>query len=261
MLQRMTIEYDYMTNSFNRDASQQKFQRLLLNGYQIWHLTITWREYKNELQSPTILKERFKHWWLKNFIPHIYQRTNFNTKTRLEQPHCVAYVEFGKETSIEEVKKLYNPITDEFRRSKVFNNLHHHVIIASKGEATKKLNKLIGVNTLREKIINDTKFGNRRPFDNMTQHIKETCLVKISNLEDQLRYPSKNLWIMNIGSVFEFTPTPQPPKKRMMFRPNSKSNEVVEANYKLYVSYQKQSTDTKHINRRRMFSESPLTSE
>jgi hypothetical protein len=256
----MTFDYDYNTNSFNRNASQKKFRQLLFKGYQIWHLTITWRNYKNELQSPTILKERFKHWWLKNFIPHIYQRTNFNTKTRLEQPHCVAYVEFGKETSIEEIKKLYNPVTDEFRRSKCFSNLHHHVIIATKGEATKKFHNWSGINTLREEIINDTKFGNRRPFDNMTQHIKETCLVKVTNLKEQLRYPSKNLWIMNIGSVFEFTPTPKSAKRKLMFRPNSKSNVTVTLPYRIYVSYQKQSLNTKWINKAKTLSEEKLTS-
>lgn len=264
------MEYNYFTNNFYRDSYQKKFIQLSLNGYQLWHLTITWREYKRERLSPKILNMRLKNWWIKNFIPHIYQRTNFNTKTRLEQPHCVGFVEFGEDTDIIHVKSLYNPVTNEYMPSKIFNNLHHHIIIATRDEATKKLFSLKGKNTLKDKIESDNKYGNRIKKDpitnqivnihNMTQHIKESHLIPITNFEEQLRYPSKQLWFMGVNSVFEFTPTPKPPKRKLMIRPNSQSNEVVVAPYKVYVSCQKQSSDIKRINRRMAPSEQELTS-
>jgi|CryBogDrversion2_7_1035282.scaffolds.fasta_scaffold03736_4 hypothetical protein len=241
------IEYDKELNKFHREYYQRRFTEYFDNGYEIWHLTLTWKNPSRGQVSPKILKDRFHHWWLKNLIPHIYQARKFTTKTRLEQPYCVAFVECGKETSIEDVKSLYNPITDEFKPSKLYKNLHHHVLIATKGRATQRLMELTGKNTLEEPLLNDKKYSNRhnRPQDNMTQLIKESCLVRVESI-NQIKYPHKQLWLWNINSVYEFEPTPKPKKRLLQIRLNGGA--VVTASHKQYVSYQEHSNESNWIN-------------
>lgn len=241
------IEYEKKLNEFHRKYYQEKISDYYHEGYKIWHLTITWNDSDKRKISPKILKERINHWWLKNLIPHIYQTRKFTTKSRLEQPYCIAFLECGKETSIEEVKKLYDPVTNEYRPSTLYKNPHHHVVIATTGKATSRFIELIGVNTLKHTLLNDNKYSNRkyRPQDNMTRFIKETCLIPVNDFY-QIKYTSKDLWLWGMSSVYEFEPTPKPTKRLLQIRLNDGT--ITTATHKQYVSYQEKSKDTNCIN-------------
>jgi hypothetical protein len=151
-----TISQDHA----HRLALTKLFHQYSLEGRLLYHLTITYKEYRETQYSKRICDQFFINFYLKSFLPALLGTRNFNKPSeRLIQPICYAFIDEHESKP-------------RIRRSKVEfpTRLHHHALIAVNSTTSNRISPMIGSNQipLRQKYASKVMTTHLRACEPMT---------------------------------------------------------------------------------------------
>ena len=147
----------------------------------LFHLTLTYKPFKDYSYSPKNTNDFFIHFYTKHFLPFLLNTKNFQRiKYREIQPICLAFLD-EHESQVSTQKYL--------NTSRFSARLHHHAILAIHSDTLDRMQTLIGENTLAS-----NKFSTKV----MSSHVRECdamCLLYASKMyakyPDFLSFPDR----------------------------------------------------------------------
>ncbi len=159
-----------------RIALANEIRNLELEHRNIYHLTITYKPYKNHQRSAKEINTFFKNFYIKKFLPDLLNTRNIHkNKKKSVQPICYTFIdEHTQKPSINKTDNLYiNMMLFPVK-------LHHHAILAVHPETADRMNEIISTDNPMNKYSPVT----------MTSYIRECepmCLLYASKKYDKYR--------------------------------------------------------------------------
>jgi hypothetical protein len=187
----------YLSRSANseRDLSHiQKIRYHLTNYFHeierlsnrsLYHLTLTYKPFKDKLYVPKNTNDFFINFYTKEFLPYLLNTRNYQRGCYREmQPICFAFLD-----EHENISRSTKQHAKELQTFRFTSRLHHHAIIAVHENTIDKMNTLIGVNK-----FDGAKFTSKV----MTSHVRDCdamCLLYASKMlykyPDYLQFPDR----------------------------------------------------------------------
>jgi hypothetical protein len=110
------------------------------SGRYLYHMTLTYKPYKNYSYSPDIVNKFFINFYVKSFLPYLLQTRSIHTNYKKSvQPICLAFLDEHAQQSYDTVMGTTPPIA-----------LHHHAILAVHPDTMNRFVQLVGTNTLQQ---------------------------------------------------------------------------------------------------------------
>jgi len=168
----ITPEHSPSQVQSHRLALVKLFHQYAREGRRLFHLTVTYKEYRDTPYDQRICDQFFINFYLKSFLPSLLSTRNFHLPSkRALQPICYAFIDEHESKP-------------KVRKSKVEfpTRLHHHALLAVHTKILDKLSPMIGTNTvpLRPKYASKV----------MTTHLRECDPMTILYASKRLRqYP------------------------------------------------------------------------
>ncbi len=131
-----------------------------LSGRQLFHMTLTYKPFKNYTYAPDIVNKFFINFYVKSFLPVLLQTRNIHTTYKKSiQPICLSFIDEHEMTPVSTDAGTEFPL-----------RLHHHAILAVHPDTMQRFTPLIGTNTLQRLAqINASKYN----YKLMTSDIRE----------------------------------------------------------------------------------------
>jgi hypothetical protein len=112
---------------------------------QLFHLTTTYKPYRETVYNASAVDRFFKTFYVQNFLPFLLNTRNIHTvaKKRI-QPVCLAFIDEHEMKAVS-----HCAVAPELAKRYEFPvRLHHHAIVAVHEETLERFDQLIGTNTL-----------------------------------------------------------------------------------------------------------------
>ena len=168
----ITPEHSLSQVQSHRLALVKLFHKYAREGRRLFHLTVTYKEYRDTPYDQRICNQFFINFYLKSFLPSLLSTRNFHLPSkRALQPICYAFIDEHESKPKVRNSKVEFPI-----------RLHHHALLAVHTKILDKLSPMIGTNTvpLRPKYASKV----------MTTHLRECDPMTILYASKRLRqYP------------------------------------------------------------------------
>lgn len=156
----ITPEHSPSQVQSHRLALVKLFHQYALEGRRLFHLTVTYKEYRDTPYDQRICNQFFINFYLKSFLPSILSTRNFNLPSkRALQPICYAFIDEHESKPKVRKSKVEFPI-----------RLHHHALLAVPEQTFERLTTMTGTNVipLRPKFASKVMTTHMRKCDPMT---------------------------------------------------------------------------------------------
>ena len=151
-----------------RLALTKMFHDLYLKNHVLFHMTVTYKTYKNTPYTPKNTNDFFINFYLKCFLPELLGTRNIHKKREL-QPICYSFLD-----EHEFRPRVFGPEVTYPDR------LHHHAILAVHPNTVSRMNTMIGENCvpLRNKWASKVMTTHIRECEAMTTLYATKCYKK-----------------------------------------------------------------------------------
>ena len=156
----ITPEHSPSQAQSHRLALVKLFHQYALEGRRLFHLTVTYKEYRDTPYDQRICNQFFINFYLKSFLPSLLSTRNFHKASkRALQPICYAFIDEHESKPRVQKSKVEFP-----------TRLHHHALLAIHTKILDKFSLMIGTNTvpLRPKYASKVMTTHMRGCDPMT---------------------------------------------------------------------------------------------
>ena len=156
----ITPEHSPSQVQSHRLALVKLFHQYALEGRRLFHLTVTYKEYRDTQYDQRICNQFFINFYLKSFLPSLLSTRNFHLpRKRALQPICYAFIDEHESKPKVRKSKVEFPI-----------RLHHHALLAVPEQTFERLTTMIGTNIipLRPKFASKVMTTHMRKCDPMT---------------------------------------------------------------------------------------------
>jgi hypothetical protein len=143
-----------------RLALVKLFHQYALEGRRLFHLTVTYKEYRDTPYDQRICNQFFINFYLKSFLPSLLSTRDFHLPSkRALQPICYAFIDEHESKPKIRKSKVEFPI-----------RLHHHALLAVPAQTCERLTTMIGTNVipLRPKFASKVMTTHMRKCEPMT---------------------------------------------------------------------------------------------
>ena len=121
-----------------RLALVKLFHQYALEGRKLFHLTVTYKKYRDTQYDERICNEFFINFYLKSFLPSLLSTRNFHKSSKRPlQPICYAFIDEHESKPRVQKSKVEFP-----------TRLHHHALLAIHTKILDKFSPMIGTNTI-----------------------------------------------------------------------------------------------------------------
>ena len=121
-----------------RLALVKLFHQYALEDRKLFHLTVTYKKYRDTQYDERICNEFFINFYLKSFLPSLLSTRNFHKSSKRPlQPICYAFIDEHESKPKLRKSKVEFPI-----------RLHHHALLAIHMKILDKFSPMIGTNTI-----------------------------------------------------------------------------------------------------------------
>ena len=125
----------------------KRFQDYKVEGYSLYHLTLTYKPYGKKYYSEEDINLFFRTFYLQHFLPYLLETNKYQRQwARRIQPICLAFLDehqtVAKQLVVQSLAASGTQISYEFPL-----RLHHHAILAIHKDTLQKLLPLVGENT------------------------------------------------------------------------------------------------------------------
>ena len=131
-----------------RLALTEKMHQLKIDGRKLFHMSITYKPYASRTYTEKDINRFFINFYTKHFLPHLLNTKNIHTNIKKSiQPITYAFVD---EHEMNAVKKTTINATSRLPQDayEFPIRLHHHIILAMHPDTLKRMETLIGTNTI-----------------------------------------------------------------------------------------------------------------
>ena len=156
----ITPEHSPSQVQSHRLALVKLFHQYALEGRRLFHLTVTYKEYRDTPYDQRICNQFFINFYLKSFLPSLLSTRNFHLPSKRPlQPICYAFIDEHESKPKVRKSKVEFPI-----------RLHHHALLAVPEQTCERLTTMIGTNVipLRPKFASKVMTTHIRKCDPMT---------------------------------------------------------------------------------------------
>ena len=143
-----------------RLALVKLFHQYALEGRKLFHLTVTYKKFRDTQYDERICNQFFINFYLKSFLPSLLSTRNFHKSSKRPlQPICYAFIDEHESKPKLRKSKVEFPI-----------RLHHHALLAIHTKILDKFSPMIGTNTipLRAKYASKVMTTDLKECDPMT---------------------------------------------------------------------------------------------
>ncbi len=180
-----------------RLALTRMFHQFSLKNRVLFHMTVTYKTYKNTQYSPKNTNDFFINFYLKCFLPSLLGTRNFHTDSKRPlQPICYAFLEEHEP----QVKILGNEVLFADR-------LHHHSMLAVHPDTVARMRTMTGENQvpLRSRYASKVMTTHIRECEPMTMLYATAQLKKYPDFlcfPDRMKTTSTKCEVCDEGTLF-----------------------------------------------------------